>query len=341
LETSILDKDIVSVWRTVWPELWRQRIRLLAWTCLGLASSLILAFILPIRYTSTIKLLPELQPTEAGNLRQFQELAESFNISLDTKTQVEAIRPDLYPDILESAPFALSALHQPVVLQSGQQLRLYKLITQSSGVLAANPVATMPLPTQQPLRLSTDQQELLKDLQTLVKADLNAKTGIMTVSAHMPDPEVAAQVVQFAANYLQTYVRQYRTQKARQDEEFLQHQMVKARQAAYDSDERMLASFDQTRFVLLPSANLGNRRLAEQQRLAAQLYEDLAREHAKARIKVQTVTPVFKILEPAQVPDRRSWPKRKWIVLAGSLSGLALGVLVLLFRQISFLPPRL
>ncbi|KAB7732945.1 hypothetical protein F5984_03075 [Rudanella paleaurantiibacter] len=324
--------------RPVWTTLRQERRWLLGAGLAGLLLSLILAFVLPERYTATVRLLPELQAAEAINWQPFRELAESFNIDLDAQTPVEAIRPDLYPDILESVPFALSALHQRVRTRSGDSITLYQLLNKpdwlSIGVGGSGTgMVELPLPTQTPFRLSTDQRELVQDTQKAITAELDVKSGIMTISAHMPDPEVAAQVVQFAAHYLQTYVRQYRSQKARDDEAFLGKQLTKAHQQMVQLDKQRLNQQDQTRFFSLPSAALPNRRLDEQYRLAESLYHDLAREHAKAQIRVQTVTPVFKILEPAQVPDRRSWPARKWIVLAGIMSGLVLAIVVLLARH--------
>lgn len=328
--------------RPVWATLWQARRRLLGSTLAGLLLGLILAFVLPERYTATVRLLPELQAAEAINWQPFRELAESFNIDLDAHTPVEAIRPDLYPDILESVPFALSVLHQRVGLRSGDSLTLYQLLNRPGhawpgqtwpGLFSNMPgMAKLPLPAQTPLRLSTEQRELVQDTQKAITAELDVKSGIMTISAQMPDPEVAAQVVQFAANYLQTYVRQYRSQKARDDEAFLANQLANAQKQMIQLDKQRLNQQDQTRFFSLPSAALPNRRLDEQYRLAELLYHDLAREYAKARIRVQTVTPVFKILEPAQVPDRRSWPARKWIVLTGAMSGLVLAIVVLLAR---------
>ncbi|MCY7357067.1 MAG: hypothetical protein LH609_06285 [Rudanella sp.] len=308
------------------------------WAAIGAFTGLIAGFVLPAQYTSTTSLLPELQENQAMNLKSVQELAESIGLDFDAGPQVEAVRPDLYPDILESAPFALSMLHHPVTLRTKQHLPLHQLLTESAWPFRADSVTKLPRPTEQPIRLTTSQRELVDELKLLIKAHLDPKTGIMTISAHMPDPEVAAQVVQFSANYLQAFVRAYRTDKARENEQFVRGQLEEARQHAYQLEQAMLAHQDETRFLSLPSASLPNRRLSSQYEAANALFGELKRELAKANLRVQTIAPVFKVLEPAQVPDRKSSPRRVWLVLAGAVSGLALGVLYRLIRSGIFVP---
>lgn len=272
------------------------------------------------------------------NLKSVQEMAESIGLDFDAGPQVEAVRPDLYPDILESAPFALSMLHHPVTLRTKQHLPLHQLLTESAWPFRADPVTKLPHPTEQPIRLTTAQRELVDELKSLIKAHLDPKKGVIIISAQMPDPEVAAQVVHFSANYLEMFVRAYRTDKARENEQFVRGQLEEARQHAYQLEQKMLANQDQTRFLSLPSASLASRRLSSQYEAANTLFEELKRQYAKAKLQVQLVTPVFKVLEPAQVPDRKSSPRRVWLVLAGVLSGLVLGLFYRLIRSGIFAP---
>jgi LPS O-antigen subunit length determinant protein (WzzB/FepE family) len=59
----------------------------------------------------------------------------------------------------------------------------------------------------------------------------------------------------------------------------------------------------------------------------------LSRQYEQARLKVQERTPVFKVLEPAQVPLKRVSPKRTMIVLLFTGAGLVLGLGYLLWQQ--------
>jgi uncharacterized protein involved in exopolysaccharide biosynthesis len=50
-------------------------------------------------------------------------------------------------------------------------------------------------------------------------------------------------------------------------------------------------------------------------------------------VKVQHDTPVFQVLEPAQVPLKKSEPKRTIMVLAFMILGGMIACLVLIFRH--------
>ncbi len=301
---------------------------------MGAIISLIPAFLLPIRYTSTIKLLPEYQDTQTGNLQSAKEMAEALGVEFGGQTQVEAIRPDLYPSVLSSVPFVLTVLHKPVQQSGQRQIPLFRLLTQQSGLFAPASINALPLPTDRPIRWTKPQRELVEHTQKLIRAELNAKTGILMINADMPDPEVAAQVAQFAADYLKRNVQNYRTRKARQYEEAVAQQFAEARQKAGQSEESMLAMQDQTRFFSLPSASLSSRRLSNRFQANDRLFQELQYEYAKAKLNTQAVTPVFELLEPAQVPDRKSSPRRALIVLAGAISGLVVGALVLWGQEV-------
>lgn len=304
----------------------------------GAALSLLPAFTLTSHYTSHVRLMPELENSQALNLQSFQQLAEVVGLDFDTRPNLEAIRPDLYPEILQSVPFLLSVLHQTVQPRQQKLVPLYQFMNQSGWLFGSNSVDPLPAPDTKTLRLTTTQQDLLTDVKSLIEAKLDVRSGMIGISSEMPDPEVAQQVAQFASDYLKKYVQDYRSQKARTDECFLRELLSRAEQEAHRLEERLLKQQDQTRFMLLPSASLANRRLTERYEQAKTLYDELKRQHTKAQIQVQTVTPVFSVLEPAQVPDRRSSPQRFWMFLAGLVSGFAIGALWVIGRVALLLP---
>jgi len=68
-------------------------------------------------------IMPELQTRSALALSRFGALAELTGINLDTDGAItEAVRPDLYPNILNSNQFRVEALNQPVVSLAGKKI---------------------------------------------------------------------------------------------------------------------------------------------------------------------------------------------------------------------------
>ena len=67
--------------------------------------------------------------------------------------------------------------------------------------------------------------------------------------------------------------------------------------------------------------------------LSYNLYSELAKQLEEAKIKIQRETPIFKVLEPAQIPVTRSDPKRSVMVLGYAFLGMALSMFVVLARN--------
>lgn len=76
---------------------------------------LIWAFSVPNQYTAQVVLMPELSTKNVAGLGGLGSLAGLAGINLDNLTVgTDALRPDLYPNIVQSVPFVLYLLQQPV-----------------------------------------------------------------------------------------------------------------------------------------------------------------------------------------------------------------------------------
>jgi uncharacterized protein involved in exopolysaccharide biosynthesis len=179
--------------------------------------------------------------------------------------------------------------------------------------------------------LTKKQEELSKKVSKRVSATIDKKSGIVTITSQMPDPVVAATTANQTLNYLTTYVTNYRTGKSRKQVQFLSQQVNNARHR-YQAAEFALSSYrDRNRSLFLETAKIEEQRLQADYLLAQTVYNDLSKQLEQARIKVQEESPVFQILEPAQVPLLKSGPKRTLIILAFAAIGGILGFLYALF----------
>jgi uncharacterized protein involved in exopolysaccharide biosynthesis len=66
--------------------------------------------------------------------------------------------------------------------------------------------------------------------------------------------------------------------------------------------------------------------------LAFNVYSNLTNQTTEAKIKLQKETPVFKVLEPAQIPLKRSSPKRTLITAGSLLLGLFTALIGVFFK---------
>lgn len=343
-EIEIRLSDIVQFLRD-------SRRTVLLWSLAALLIGALYTFLQPNQYTAYVTVMPELQSKGGGGLGNLSSLAGLAGINLDgTSGSAEAIRPDLYPSMLQGVPFGLYILNQTVRADNrlftvedyltwsaessagsrvGQTLFGW-LSSDDGGTVKA--VVSHPQNSMQPLLLTKKQEGLIQAMNKRVAAEIDKKTGVITITAKMPNPAVAAAVAGLSLNYLTNYITNYRTGKSRHQVKFLTQQVASARRR-YEAAEYGLSAYrDRNRSVFLNTAKIEEQRLQADYLLAQSVYNDLAKQLEQARIKVQEEVPVFQVLEPARVPLQKSEPRRTLIVLGFAIFGALVGLSLFLIR---------
>ena len=306
-------------------------------------------------FTSEARLMPELKSNLAGNFSQFRSLADLAGINIDNMGgEAEAVRPDLYPNILQSIPFLMHVMAQKVVDPDfAQPVTVEQYLLEKAGktpqgkaqaivyawqrILAPDPQKLRAVPDakniSKAIRMSRQQEELAKGLKSRITSSLDKKTGIIAITVKMPDPVVAATLARLTTEYLTQYVVDYRTEKSRQQADFLRQRVTESKRR-YQSAEYALQNYrDRNRNSFLNVARIDEQRLQTEFTLTQQVYNELSRQLEQARIKVREETPVFKLLDPPQVPNRRSEPKRMIMVLVYTVLGVVVGTVWAFLRR--------
>lgn len=316
----------------------------LSWAFVGLVIGALYAWLQPDEYTAYVSVMPELQAKGGSGLGNLSSLAGLAGINLDAAGSAEAIRPDLYPTMLQSIPFGLYMLNQTVRADNRQftvqdyltwsaenstdnrvRQTLFGWLSSDNGK-AARPVSPRPQNPAQPLQLTNSQEGAIGTIKKRVFAEIDKRTGVLTITAKMPDPAVAATLARLALDYLTTYVTNYRTGRSRQQVQFLSQQVSTARRR-YEAAEYGVSNYrDRNRSLFLNTAKIEEQRLQADYLLAQSLYNELSKQLEQARIKVQEEAPVFQVLEPARVPLQKSDPKRTTITTAFTIFGAMLGL---------------
>lgn len=340
------DKAIEIRLADIWTFLRRNRLWILAGFLVGFTVGAIYAFRKPNQYSSQVTVMPEVQAKGAGGLGNLGSLAGLAGINLEgLSASSDAIRPDLYPTVMQSVPFALHLLKQPVTERDQQKaISLQAFIEKHSSKSILSLVGSWLSPSKEEgtgprlsnpgvLALSKEQEEQVLYVQQVVSINYDKKTGIVTIGAILPDPVVAATVAQQALDYLTNYITGYRTEKAHKEVEFLNKQVDSARKR-YQQAEISLSGFrDRNRNLFMNTAKIEEQRIQAEFLLAQELYNSLTKQLELAKIKVQEQTPVFKILNPAQVPLRKSKPSRTIIMLLTAIGGALLMTGIRFLRQ--------
>ncbi|RIV22374.1 lipopolysaccharide biosynthesis protein [Fibrisoma montanum] len=327
----------------------------LIWTVGMFLIGMVYALVQPDRFTASIRVMPEAQGGNTSGVGNLQSLAGLAGINLNPAgAGADAIRPDLYPDVLASIPFAMHMLKQPVYVPEtsrtmtlqqyfswqGQQTVMGKINAAISGIFPSEPTPAPKAGIQQNrtsvLAMTPEQEGLTSAVIGSVSTNVDKKNGIMTISATMGDPVVAGTVARLTQEYLTKYVTEYRTGKARNQVRFLEQQVRNARRRYQNAEYALAAYRDRNRSNYLNTAKIEEQRLQADYLLAQSVYNDLSKQLEQARIKVQEEAPVFQTLDPPRVPLHKSGPKRTIISIGFAIFGAVLGLSIYFVRRFIF-----
>lgn len=338
--------DLIELAKTIWDN----RNVIYRFVAVGVVLGVVIALLSPKEYVSDATLMPEYSTESAGGsasglLEQYGGLLGISGGSYNSASN--AIRVDLYPQIVQSLSFQTSLMNQEFTYpeyDTTASLYNYFMEIHSPGALAYAKQYTIGLPftilgalkgdpeeemvveaEQDPeiLSLTKDQMEIVKNLRERVGVSLNEETGIVSVNVRMPDPKVAAQVAKYTIGELTEYLIEYQTEKVLRDLEFVEDQLDKA-EDRFEEAQLALAEFtDSNQGNLTARARTEQQRLQSEYDVAFNLYNSLTQQFEQARLKVQEETPVFKVLQPVQVPVDDETSGAMILIVFVMLSGIA------------------
>lgn len=325
----------------------------------GFLSALLAAVVLfqkPNEYTSTASVMPELESSSLGGLGKYAGLASLAGINLGDMASSDAIRPDLYPNVINNTTFFLYLLKQNVRTSDGKVINFKKFyyevyevendtltggnkgiiegLRSLLGIAKKTPTAQKDSDGQV-IYITKTEGEVIEELMQKITANMDKKTGIISISAELSDPVTAAHVAQLTMNYLTEFVTNYRTEKARHDVDFLAQRLSEAKGKYYSTQSKKAQYNDQFQVgtIRLQAADIQRERIESDYRLNSSFYQELLKQYETAKLKVQQETPVFKTLQQPVVPYEKSGPRRLVTIILLGIVGLVIGVFTFLIKK--------
>lgn len=314
-------------------KLWNQRRTILKWCACGLVFGLIIAFSIPKEYTANVVLSPETNDGKktGGSLGALASMAGLYSGSSSSS---DAVFPMLYPQVVQSIPFATSLFNVEVeTAKDGRKMALSTYLEEEThepwwSVILGLPRKLIGLlsfgssveddtnHTLNNFRLNAKEASLVNALSSIISTSVDSKTGVINVSVTTQDPLVAALLADTVVSRLKTYITDYRTNKARTDLAYARKLNREAKESYYKAQQVYADYLDRNHGLALRSAQTTRDRLENEASLAFNLYNQTAQQVQTAQAKVQETTPVYAVVSPATVPRIPSKP-RKVLILAG------------------------
>lgn len=279
-------------------------------------------------FISRGKLLPEIQNGDPST--DFQGLAALAGINFgEPSAGGDAIRPDLYPDVIQSTEFFMNLFRTKVKIEGKKDVdfeRYYfeRIINEGNKELKLDFKNI-----DGNVYLGQKSEEAVNELKKRISCSYDKKTGIIIISAKMPDAIVAASIASFTMNYLKEYIINYRTEKQRRDLNFLSEKLMKAEGKYHNLQSKKANYMDKMPLTALRvlSSDLQRERIEIEYQNSSSFYNTLLQKYEEAKLKIQQETPILKVLDPPIIPNKPSEPIRSKIIFASFIVGLLVSLI--------------
>lgn len=173
-------------------------------------------------------------------------------------------------------------------------------------------------------------KEFQEDHETLMFDE--QMTAAIEIVANLTAEAVALEIeMEILRHYTSQASEEYVRKKKEYDEILDQLTRFKADSARTEAD--LVRSYFPT-FDAVPQVGLELARLMRRVKIEETVYRLLVEEYEKSRIEEARDTPTVQVLDRADVPERRSRPSRKLIVIIGGVLGLAWSSLFAVFLAV-------
>ncbi len=321
------DAEVIDL-RVIFHKIWAKR--KLYYIILPVVFVLSCAYILciPRTYTSSLSLAPEM--SNSSNLGgTLGSLASSFGIDLGNMETTDAINPMLYPDLMEDNGFVVGLFDIKVATADGSvRCSYYDYLTkhQAHPFWAKGLVFLKNLFEEKEIRikssgkinpymLSKKQDNVVLKIRKNITINIDKKTAIINITTEAQDPLICKTLADSLKERLQVFITNYRTSKARVDEQYYKALMIEAKQEYEKVRQRYGSYADANTDVILKSIQAKQEDMENDMQLKYNAYTALATQYQAARAKVQERTPAFTVVKGAAVPIKASSPKRMLFVI--------------------------
>ena len=335
------ESDTINInFKALWQILNKEKWLILGITALFTIVGTIYAFSLKEEFKSEGKILPEIQ-SKGGSMGQFAGLAALAGVDLGSASAgADAVRPDLYPDVLKSTPFFLRLFQEKVKNKNNKEVSFQAFYNKEvlDGELKEKDQINKFPKSENYISFNRQTEKNIKDLKERIVCSYDKKVGVISISVKMPDPVVAANVARFSMNYLTEYIINYRIEKQKRDLDFLAERLNAAKGKYYSNQTKKATYTDQMPLntLRLQSADLQRERLESEYKISSTFYNTLLQKYEEAKLKMQQETPVIKVLEPPIVPNIKSEPKKLIILVISLFLGLVTSLLFSLLNKKNF-----
>ena len=338
--------DIVALVKTVWTD----RKLVLKVVCISFVIGCIVALLSPVVYVSQTTFIPQTSD-QNSSLSNFDQLASLAGINLNTESSSldNYISPLLYSKIIESDEFSMTLVNEELITLDGNRLTVKDYLLSNSNKFNIvkfvkkytidifkkdnNSEVISNQFTKDYNFISEDNYKIIQGFKQKFSIELSKKEGYIKVLATDKDAFISTQLVKLVTKNLQSRIISLRTNKIKEQLDYSKQQ-YKQKQKEFETLQNSLAEFKDSNKNISTAVFLSElQKLESEYQLQENILLSLASEYNSNKIKLNKDTPIFSVLDEVSVPNERSKPKRKQIVLIYMFLGIIISIGYILAKE--------
>ena len=345
------DEDSIDVTDII-KKIWHEKILISKAIISFFIVGFFVALLSPVVYTSETTFVPQVSGDDMSTNNKLGSLASLAGIELDaTKVTSDSyLSPLVYSNIIDSEEFSLKLLSAELISSNSDKLTIREYLLSNESLFSFNPISFVKKYTVG-LFLNKETEEidnnilnnynfisevdysLLKKLRKKFMIELNEKEGFVKVLATDKNAFISTQIVEEVTKSLQSKIIEIRTNKIRERLEFSKKQ-YDLKQAEFNLLVNKLAEFKDSNKNISTALFLSElQKLESEHQLQQNILINLASEYNNNKIKLNKDTPIFSVIDEVSVPNQRSKPQKKFVVLIYTLIGLIISIIYTLAKE--------
>ena len=288
-------------------------------------------------FTATSIFYPHYQNNEASKSQGLRSIAGLAGIDIGGQVS-ENIPPSLYPKIISSPQFKIEMLDSKINLEENEITYREYLLSKKKSQFDLRKIFLLPISILSKfisknnleltvknygiLKLSEEEYSLHEDLSGIILLELNDKEGFIELSVKDNNPLIASQIAKTANYILQKNIIDFKLKNLNDTYKFISTQLDIAKKNFYNLQDSLAIFSDKNRNIKSDLFLNKYSRIESEYNISKNIYNELALSKEKTAIDVKKNTPIFTIIKPVVIPNKKSDPKRSLIVFIFSFMGL-------------------
>ena len=294
-----------------------RRYKLVAGLPMGTASiAIVIALLLNPQYTATVLFVPETEAATAlpGGLAG---IAAQFGVNVGGKG---VNSPDFFANILTSRTLRDQILQtkfpDPTTETPGDSASLLDILEIEKDT-------------------ETERLEFGREiLQGAVSVGVSPLTGIVSISVETEYRPLSAQVANLLVDLLDEFNSETRQSNAQSRRRFVEERVADTERELGAAEENLQGFLERNRLWRgSPELEVQYETLQRQVTIKQEVLITLSRQYEEARIQEVNDTPLITVIDRAVPPERKSYPRRRLMVIQWFLVGAVLAVFVAIAQE--------